>query len=170
MRIGISSSGLITARTGPRRGTAILGAVALLAMLVFLMWMRIGFARYAFTAFLWDRSQGAVLNTRSTSDPTIGFAARDGSFHSFSEDYSRLCGRRSLCFPRTFTPAEAVPVVYDPAEPSRAYVRDFALYSTIFEWLVEAFFFLLIALVLSRLLSGQSGDLSIPIGPRSGVE
>jgi hypothetical protein len=166
-----SSRITITARTSGHRGEEILFCALLMAGLIFLMGLRIGFARYAFTAFLWQHAEGAVLNTRSTSDPTIGFAARDGSFHSFSEDYSRLCGRRSLCFPRTFTPAEAVPVVYDPAEPSRAYVRDFALYSTIFEWLVEAFFFLLIALVLSSQLMGDgSGDLSIPIGPRSDVE
>jgi hypothetical protein len=170
MRIGISTSGRITTRTGGRRSTAILGAAALMAMLVFLMGMRIGFARYAFTAFLWERADGAVISSSRTTNPTIQFVAIDGSLHAFNEDYFLLCGRRSLCFRRTFTPGEVVPLVYDPAEPSRAFVRDFALYSTIFEWFVEALFLLLITFVMSQLISGGSGNLSIQLGSRPNIE
>jgi hypothetical protein len=137
-----------------------------MAALIFLLALRLGFARYAFTAFLWERTDGAVISTRRTTDPNIQFAAGDGSLHTFSEDYFLLCGRRSLCYRRSFTPGEMVPVVYDPAEPSRAFVRDFALYSTIFEWFVELFFLLLLAALLLRLIRGGSSNVSIQIGSR----
>jgi Protein of unknown function (DUF3592) len=170
MRIGISSSGRITTRTGARRSTAMLGAAVLMAMLVFLLWLRIGFARYAFTAFQWERANGSVTSAVPTTDPTIQFVAPDGSRHAFNEDYFLLCSRRSLCFRRTFTPGEIVPVIYYPADPSRAYVRDFALYSTIFEWFVEAFFLVVIGLAMSQLISGGSGNLSIRFGSRPMIE
>jgi hypothetical protein len=166
MPITIRTSGRITAttRTSGRRGKAILFSALLMAGLIFLLGLRLDFARYAFTAFLWERADGTVMNTRTTTIPTIEFAARDGSLRAFSEDYFLLCGRRSLCFRRSFTPGQVVPVVYDPGSPDRAFVRDFALYSTIFEWFVEAFFLLLITLLMVNLILGSSGNLSVQLG------
>jgi hypothetical protein len=170
MRMAISTRARVTTRASARSGTAILGIALLIAGLVFLLWLRLGFARYAFTAFLWQRTDGTVISTRRTTDPSIRFAAGDGSLHTFSQDYFLLCGRRSLCYRRNFTPGEVVPVVYDPAEPNRAFVRDFALYSTIFEWFVELFFLLLLAALLLQLIRGGSGNLSIQIGSRADFE
>lgn len=170
MRITVNTRTRVTTRTPARRGTAILGIAALMVMLIFLLGLRLDFARYAFTSFLWKRAEGTVISTRRTIDPTIQFAAGDGSLHTFSEDYVLICGRRSLCFRRSFAPGEVVPMVYDPATPERAFVHDFALYSTIFEWFVEAFFLLLMALLLSSLLSSGSGNVSIQIGSDQPVE
>lgn len=164
MQIAVNSRTRVTTWTSPHRGKAIFGCAALMAMLLLLMCLRLGFARYAFTWFLWQRADGTVMNSRSTTNPTLQFAAVDGSLHAFNEDYFLLCGRRSLCYRRSFAPGEVVPVVYDPASPGRAFVHDFALYSTIFEWFVEAFFLLLIALLFFNLARGGSGNLSIQIG------
>lgn len=156
-----------TAVKNQHRGKAIIGCVALMAMLILLMGLRIGFARYAFTFFVWQSAEGTVTNSRTTYDPTIQFAAVDGSLHAFSEDYLLLCGRRSLCFSRRFAPGEVVPVVYDPGAPERAYVHDFALRSTIFEWFAEAFFLLLITLLFRNLVRGGSGSTSIEFSSSS---
>jgi hypothetical protein len=170
MRVSIRTSSRVSTQTRGRRGKAILGVALLMVLLIFLMGLRLDFARYAFTAILWQRADGTVVNPGRVWNPTLQFVAHDGSLHAFNEDYGLLCGRRSLCFPRNFTRGEVVPVVYDPAAPERAFVRDFALYSTIFEWFVEAFILLLMALLLSSLVSGGSGTLSIPIGPRPDSE
>jgi Protein of unknown function (DUF3592) len=165
MRMTITTTARVTStRTAGPRGKTILGIALLIAGLIFLLALRLGFARYAFTAFLWQRTDGTVISANRTTNPTIQFAAADGSLHRFSEDYFLLCGHRSLCFRRYFTMNEVVPVVYDPATPERAFVRDFALYSTIFEWLVEAFFLLLFTALLLNLLRGGSTNMSIQIG------
>jgi len=150
-----------TAVTTAHRGKAIFGCAALMAMFILLLCLRLGFARYAFTWFVWQNALGTVMSARSTTHPTIQFAAVDGSLHAFDEDYFLLCGRRSLCYRRSFSPGEGVPIVYDPDAPSRAFVHDFALYSTIFEWFVEAFFLLLLALLFFNLVRGGSGSMSV---------
>jgi hypothetical protein len=170
MRIAIStSSRLKTSASGSPRRTMLFLAL-LMAALIFLLALRLDFARYAFTAFLWKPADGVVLDPGRAWNPTIQFAAADGSRHTFVEDYGTLCGRRSLCYRRSFTRGEGVPVIYDPGSPNRAFVHDWALYSTIFEWVVEAFFLLLAALLMARLLSGGSGDLSIQADSPSGAE
>jgi hypothetical protein len=168
MRMTVRTSGRIasTTRTAAPRGRTILFFAFLMAGLIFLLCLRLGFARYAFTCFLWERAEGTVVTTFRTTDPTIQFVGQDGSLHSFSEDYFLLCGRRSLCFRRSFSPGEVVPVVYDPAAPNRAFVRDFALYSTIFEWFVEAFFLLVITTLMLNLVRGGSGNIAIQFGSR----
>jgi Protein of unknown function (DUF3592) len=162
MRLTINANSRVTTRAV--RGPGILGAALLVAALIFLLSLRIGFARYAFTAFLWKHANGTVVSLRSTTNPTIQFAANDGP-HAFSEDYFLLCGRRSLCFRRTFTPGEVVPVVYDPDAPNRAYVYDWALFATIVEWCIEAGILLVLLLGLAGFFRGGSSSTSIRIGP-----
>ena len=170
MQVTINTRTRVTTQTTGPRGKAILFVALLMGVLIFFLCLRLSFARYAFTAFLWQRADGVVISTRKTSDPTIEFAARDETLHTFSEDYISLCGHRSLCFWRTFTPREVVPVVYDPAAPNRAFVRDFALYSTIFEWLVEASFLLLMTWLLLLLVRSGTGDVSIQVGSGPDLE
>jgi hypothetical protein len=167
MRMTIRTRTRVATQTGAPRGRAILFFALLMAVLIFFLCLRLGFARYAFTAYLWQRADGVVMNTRTTSDPTIEFAARDGTLHTFSEDYILLCGHRSLCWWRNFAPREVVPVVYDPGAPHRAFVRDWALYSTIFEWFVEAFLLVLIAWLVFYLVRGRSTTVSFQTGSRS---
>ena len=159
----IRTTARVTTRVRPASGKAIWGAAGLMAMFLVLLLLRLDFARYAFTAFAWERAEGTVRSPHWTTDPTVEFVARDGSLHTFSEDYWLLC-HRSLCFTRSFTPGQIVPVVYDPATPQRALVRDFALYSTIFEWFVEAFFFVLFALLMFAMLRGRSSSVAIRFG------
>lgn len=156
----IRTGARITTRMRPASGKAIFGAVGLMAMFLVLLLLHLDFARYAFTAFAWEDAEGTVTSLRRTDDPAIRFVARDGTLHMFSEDYWLLC-HRSLCFTRNFTPGEIVPVVYDPGTPQRAFVHDFALYSTIFEWFVEAFFFSFFAFLLLAMLRGQSGHANV---------
>jgi hypothetical protein len=158
MRMTISSRARVTTLSGGNRGTAVLGGVLLVGGLIFLLWLRFGFARYAFTAFLWKHTNGTVMNSRLTTDPTIQFTSVDGSPHAFSEDYFLLCGHRSLCYRRSFSPGEVVSIVYDPGAPERAYVYDFALFTTIAEWCFEAGLLLLFLFVLMLLLRGRSSS------------
>jgi hypothetical protein len=159
-----------TTPSSGRRGTMILGSALLIAGLIFLLGLRLDFARYAFTAFQWQRANGTVVNPGRLWNPTIQFVAGDGSLQAFNENYGQLCGHRSLCRRRNFTFGEIVPVVYDPAAPSRAFVRDFALYSTIFEWFCEAFFLFLLLLLMVNLILGGSGNVSIQIGSPPNLE
>jgi len=166
-----ASSRIRTTTVGTaHRGKAIFCCAALMALCILLLCVRLGFARYAFTFFLWQSAEGTVMNSRSTTDPSIQFAAVDGSLHAFSEDYFLLCGHRSLCYRRSFSPGEVVPIVYDPGTPERAYVHDWALYVTIFEWFVEAFFLLLFALLFWNLIRGGSVSRSIEFSTSSSDE
>jgi hypothetical protein len=154
MRIRFSSNISLRSRpatgaTNQRRGVVLLGGMLLLAGCGFFLWQEGGFALYALTGFRWIHVEGTVTSPRRTSKPTIQFTARDGSAVLFDEDYVRLCGgRRSFCFIRDFQPGQAVPVVYDPGEPTRAYVHDWALFATAISWFVVAGIGVLFALLM----------------------
>lgn len=135
------------------RGKGLLGGAVLLAACVLLLWINRGFGIYAITGFLWPHTDGVVISARRTSSPTIQFQTRDGATRQFTEDYIRLCGGgHDLCWIREFNPGQVVPLVYDPAFPVRAYVRDFALYSNVLSFFLElgaaAFFAFIICLAL----------------------
>ena len=147
-----------------RRGPTLLGGAVLLAGTLVLLWINLGFARYALTGFFWAETGGTVLNACSSSSPTIQFTTPDGAAHTFSEDYILLCGRRSLCFVRDFSPGQAVPVVYDPSAPQYAYIHDWALTSNVILWFFEAALALLFAALLAFALRRRPLNLSIRIG------
>ena len=88
------------------------------------------------------------MDATVASTPTIQFSTPDGVAHSFSEDYSSVCGGfRSFCSVREFAPGEAVPVVYNPRAPQTAFVHDWALFVTvakIFFWAGMGFLSVLI--------------------------
>lgn len=129
----------IESRSPNRRGTVLLGGALLIIAAIFVLYMEIGFARYAFTGFLWTRTEGTVLNPGTTSKPSIQFSTRDGFTHVFKEDYILLCGgRHSLCFIRNFSQGQVVSVVYDPSMPQRAFVHDWALFAGVIEWFLAA--------------------------------
>ncbi|MGA7857565.1 MAG: DUF3592 domain-containing protein, partial [Terracidiphilus sp.] len=124
----------------PNRPTgAALGGVVLVVCAISFLWYNIGFARYALTGFLWERTSGIVQDASRTSTPTIQFSTSDGVSHQFKEDYILLCGGRStFCWIRDFNPGEVVPVVYDPGSPQTAFVYDWALFSGVISWILMA--------------------------------
>ena len=147
------------------RSVRLLAAFALLAAGFWLLWINIGFARYAVTGLFWDDAGGTVLNSRTTSSPAIQFTTPDGAAHTFSEDYILLCqSRHSLCFVRTFQPGQFVPVVYDPTAPQRAYIHDWALTSGVMTWFLEAACTLFFALMIAVILRRKPLNASIRIG------
>jgi hypothetical protein len=161
----------VQSRTPRRRGAALLGGGALIAGLVFLLCINIGFARYAVSGFLWIRADGTVLTSCRTSDPTIQFLARNGAAHQFKEDYVILCGgRRSLCFIRDFNPHQVVPVVYDPGNPDRAFVSDWALTAGVITWVGEAVAGLLLALMMFVSLVRKPLNIRIGMGNRADAQ
>jgi hypothetical protein len=160
----------VSQRQPRRRGVAVLACLILLAGTAFLLWLGRGFADYALTGLFWKRSQGLVLGGDVSSSPLVEFSTPDGATHTFSEDYILLCaGRRSLCFIRDFKIGEKVPVVYEPGHPRIAFIRDWALYSNVISWLIEAGVGLLLLLMLYvamvqrpikvEIESSDSGDL-----------
>jgi hypothetical protein len=132
-----------------RRGMVLLGGMLLLAGCIFYLWQEGGFALYALTGFRWSHAEGTVTSPKRTSKPTIQFSAGDGSPVLFKEDYILLWGgRSSFCWIRDFQPGQVVPVVYDPGEPARAYVHDWALFATAISWFVVAGIGLFFALIM----------------------
>lgn len=150
------------------RGVRLLAGAVLLAAIVALLWMNFDFARYALTGFLWKQVDGTVLSARSTSTPDIRFTAPDGTSHTFHEDYIRMCGRRSLCFIRDLDPGQVVPVVYDPATPQRAYVRDWALTSNCILWFFELSVGLLSGLMFAVAVRRKPLEVSVRFGADDG--
>jgi hypothetical protein len=150
------------------RGTRLLAGAVLLAAALFLLVTNIDFARFAVTGFFWVRANGTVLSAQRTSIPSIQFATPDGAAHLFTENYLRLCGRRSFCYRRDFTPGESVPVVYDPAAPARAFVWDWALFANVLSWFFEAALALILALMCLVLLRARPLAVSIEFGSRLG--
>lgn len=146
-------------------GLVLLGLVLLVGGCIFFLWQEGGFALYALTGFRWIHTDGTVTNTRSTSNPKIQFIARDGSPVLFNEDYILLCGRRSFCWIRDFQPGQVVPVVYDPTEPRRAYVHDWALFATALTWFLMAGIALLLALLACLRFIKPPASFSIRMGP-----
>jgi len=146
------------ATTTGNRFLLIAGVLLFLVCGPWFLWHQFGFAEYAFTGLSWIRAQGTVTDSHTTFKPTIQFAARDGSPILFTEDYLEICGRRSFCFVRHFTPGQVVPVVYDPAKPERAYVYDWPLFAATIQWFLMAGFMLLIALVVYSWLFGTPAN------------
>ena len=146
---------------------ALLGIILLLTVDLFMLWARFGFAEYAAGGFLWwSQTPGTVINADHSSNPTVQFAADDGTPHQFREDYILLCqGSRTLCFVRNFAPGEVVQVVYDPYAPQRAYIHDWALFATAGSWFLEALAALVLLLMLAASLS-DTGSFSFQIGQR----
>jgi hypothetical protein len=131
------------------RGAVLLGGTLLVAAAILYLSVQVSFAKYAFTGLWWIHTEGTVTNSATTSVPTIRFTARDGSAVLFKEDYILLCGGgRSFCWIRDFTPGQVVPVVYDPAEPTRAYVHDWALFANVLGWFAVAGIGLILALIM----------------------
>lgn len=150
-----------------QRGLALFGGALLLCGVLFLLYVNFGFARYALTGFLWMRTDGTVLSPSRTSTPTIQFTSGDGAAHVFTEDYVILCGgRRTFCFIRDFNPGQLVPVVYDPGAPQRAFVHDWALFSSTITWFLEAGAALLLALMLAVALAKKPLAISVQLGSR----
>jgi hypothetical protein len=152
-----------------RRSGAILDCALLLAGAIFLVWVNIGFGLYALTGLLWVRTQETVMDSHKTSTPTIQFATRDGAVHLFNENYIILCeGRLSFCFIRDFAPGQVVPVVYDPAAPERAFVHDWALYSGVITWFLEAGAGLALAPIFAAQLRRRPLSFSVRMGRSRG--
>lgn len=151
--------------TPRRRSTAVAGCALLIAALIFLLWLRFDFARYAVTGFLWHQTEGTVINPRITSEPTIQFASRDGATHTFTEDYYLLCGRRSsICFIRDFSPGQIVPIVYNPSDPQTAFVDDWALSANVITWFTEAGALIVLAMITTVLLRNTPLQISFQLG------
>jgi hypothetical protein len=160
---------------GPQRpaqsrnsGVRLLAGFALLAATLFLLWINVGFARYALTGLFWTQIDGTVLDSSVHSSwPTVQFLTPDGAAHTFSEDYIILCGRRSLCIARNFTAGQVVPVVYDSTNPRFAYIRDWALYSNVLTWFFEAAIGLFFASMIALLLVKKPLNFSVRLGTRT---
>lgn len=147
------------------RGKALLAAITLLGMAMTLLWLDRGFAEYTFTGFLWDEAQGTVSDATNSSVPTIAFSTPDGASHEFKEDYIRLCrGSRRFSYVRSFQLGEQVPVVYNPKQPERAYVHDWALYGSILGFLLDAFLTVLLVLMLLAVARRRSVQAEIQFG------
>jgi hypothetical protein len=152
-------------RPASRRATLFGGAIGLVGVLV-LLWINIGFARYAITGFFWTRTTGTVLAGPNSFAPAIQFATIDGAVHTFSEDYMSLCGNfHAFCVLRSFTPGQVVPIVYDPAEPSRAFIHDWALISSVITWFLELAVCLLAAIGIAVTLRRKPHKLSLAQTP-----
>ena len=157
----------------PNRGRrALLALVAGLAAVTVLLWMNRGFIDYALTGWFWSRTEGTVIDARTTDKPSIQFSAVDGSIHVFKEDYFLLCGTRySMCFDRNFTPGEIVPVVYGPNSSTRAFIRDWALTANVISVFIEAgIWLLLLVLLIFPNVVGRSLRMSVQIGGKQELE
>lgn len=151
--------------TPRRRGIALCACALLIACVIFLLWLNLDFGRYAVSGFFWERAEGTVLSSGTTSVPTIQFAAHDGATHRFTEDYIILCGGRgSLCFIRDFRQGEVVPVVYDPSAPQKAFVDDWALSAGIITFFAEATGGMILVLMFAVLLRQRPLQLSLRLG------
>lgn len=174
IRISGGTGVSVGSRTQQRRpGLALLGGVVLLAGVAWLLWMQRGFADYALTGFFWDKVQGTVIdpthNSRPTSKPIVEFSTPHGARYAFTEDYVLPCaGRRSFCFIRTFDPGERVPVVYNPRDPTRAYIHDWALTATVLTVFLEAGAGLLLALMMVVLVRRRPMQATIRFGANAG--
>jgi hypothetical protein len=139
-----------------RRGASLIAAV-LFAGITILLSVHVEFAWYALSGYHWTRVLGTVVSHDRTSAPAVEFTAVDGSVHSFTENYVQLCGgRSSFCFIRDFQPGQVITVVYDPWNPSRAFVHDYALFTNVITWFVEAGIALLVGWILVSGLSGKA--------------
>jgi Protein of unknown function (DUF3592) len=157
----------IESRAPNRRAGAVLGGVLLVAGAILFLWLNIGFARFALTGFLWERTSGIVQDASRTSIPTIQFVTSDGVSHLFKEDYILLCGgRSSMCLIRDFDPGQVVPVVYDPSSPQTAFVHDWALFAGVISWLLVACAGLFFALMTFLACTKKPLNLSIQIGKK----
>jgi len=155
----------LSARSTQARSTGVWGGVVLLAACGLLLWVNRGFGVYALTGFLWPSTNGVVVSPRRTSSPMIQFQTRDGGTEQFTEDYILLCGSsRDFCWIRNFDPGQVVPVVYDPARATRAYVRDFALYSNVVLFFLELGCGLFIGLILCVALFKRPITYSVQVG------
>lgn len=158
----------IESRTTNRRTGAALGGVVLVVCAISFLWYNIGFARYALTGFLWERTSGIVQDASRTSTPTIQFSSRDGVAQLFKEDYILLCGGRStFCWIRDFNPGEVVPVVYDPGSPQTAFVYDWALFSGVISWILMACAGIFFGLITVLVFTKKPLNLSIQIGKKT---
>lgn len=148
-----------------RRTALLAGAVLLLGDLCLLI-CNFGFAAYAMGGFLtWSHANGTVLSAANSSAPLVEFVADDGTVHQFSEDYILLCGARySLCYIRDFTVGQSVPVVYEPLNPRRAYIHDFALLENSVTWFAEALIGLLFLWMMTFRVTGKGGSFSLQVG------
>jgi len=172
MRISFNAS----LRDDPQRAvnpkTALLAGLILLAIDLVLLYVGLGFAEYGFGGFLWwSSAQGTVLSARNSSVPTVEFVTDDGTPWQLHEDYIALCGtRRSFCWIRRFSTGERVPVVYDPHDPGRAYIHDWALTANTLTWVFEAWIGLLLLWVLTFRVTGKARSFSIRIGDTSPID
>jgi hypothetical protein len=147
-----------------RSPIAVWGSFLLLAGSVLLVSININFGRYGLTWFLWNRADGTVTSPARTSKPTIRFATRDGVSQSFTENYVLLCGAsRDFCAIRDFDPGQAVPVVYDPGAPERAFVYDWALFSGVISWFLELGCAFLFALIFAVMIARKPLSISFNI-------
>lgn len=153
-----------------RSFTRILAGLLLIAGALVLLWFNRGFALYAVTGLFWSQTEGRVMDTRTTSKPTVQFATADGTAESFKEDYIQLCGgRSSFCFIRSFAPGERVPVVFDPSAPQNAYIHDWALTASVLTWFIMAGALILFLLITAVALVRRpfSASISFDRGPES---
>lgn len=80
----------IAQRTPNRRGVALFSGALLFVGAIAGLAFNIGFARYALTGFLWDQTEGTVLNTTRTDRPSIQFSTSDGVPHVFRDAPNNL--------------------------------------------------------------------------------
>lgn len=155
----------------PRRKGALWGGVLLLAGAVAWLYFHAGFAWYALTGSLWKHAEGTVVSAGRTPIPTVQFTARDGLVYQFSEDYIQLCGgRRDFCLIRTFVPGQAVPVVYDPLAPRRAFIHDWALFENVGSWFLMALVSLLLAWMIWIAFSGKPANITVSLGSEANLD
>lgn len=166
MRISLKAGVRSTPQRSTSRNTALLAGVGLLAMDLVLLYLGFGFAEYGFGGFLWwSQASGTVLSVTDSSAPTVEFVTGEGALHQFHEDYILLCqSRRSLCWVRTFTAGEKVPVVFDPHAPNRAFIDDWALMANSLTWILEALLGLLLLWGLTFRWIGKPGSFSVRTG------
>lgn len=139
MPVRFSTRIAVRSQSQNRSATRILAGLLLIAGALLVLWINRGFALYAVTGLFWSQTEGKVVDTRTTSKPTVQFTTADGTTESFKEDYILLCGgRSSFCFIRNFAPGERVPVVFDPRAPQNAYIHDWALTSSVLTWFLVA--------------------------------
>jgi hypothetical protein len=148
------------------RKTGLLAGVLLLAMDLVLLYVGFGFAEYGLSGFLWwSSANGTVISASNSSVPTVEFVDAYGTPWQFHEDYIVLCqSRRSFCWVRNFSPGQTVPIVYDPHDPNRAYIHDWALTANALTWVFEACLAVLLLWMLTFRFTGKPRSFSLEIG------